>query len=364
MSGGDPRVIAPGSTIGILGAGQLGRMTATAAAALGYRCHVYAPDEDMPAAHVSATATRARYDDLAALERFARAVDVVTFEFENVPFESVRLLAEHVPVRPGWEALRVSQDRVVEKDFVRGLGIGTADYSAVAGPAELARALDEFGGGGVLKSTRLGYDGKGQVRVGPGMDADEAWRRMGAEAGILEAFVDFDCEVSVIVARGPTGETAAYVPVLNRHRNHILDETVAPAPLPEATAADAETIARRIAEALGLIGLLAVEMFVTRDGRVLVNEIAPRPHNSGHWTIDACVTSQFEQFVRAVCGLPLGSPARLCDAVMTNLIGDDVAGWHDLLRDPAAKLHLYGKAEVRAGRKMGHVTRLRLPRPQ
>lgn len=355
-------MIPPGSTIGILGAGQLGRMTATAAAALGYRCHVYAPDEDMPAAQVCAAATRAGYDDLAALERFADSVDVVTFEFENVPFESVRLLAAHVPVRPGWEALRVSQDRVVEKDFVRGLGIGTADYRAVSAPAELARALGDFGGAGVLKSTRLGYDGKGQVRVAAGMGAADAWAQMGADAGLLEAFVDFECEVSVVVARGPTGETAAYVPVLNRHRNHILDETVAPAPLSPDVAAEAEGIARRIAEALGLVGLLAVEMFVTRDGRLLVNEIAPRPHNSGHWTIDACVTSQFEQFVRAVCGLPLGSPARLCDAVMTNLIGDDVARWPELLRDPAAKLHLYGKAEVRAGRKMGHVTRLQPPK--
>ncbi|MFN4090013.1 MAG: 5-(carboxyamino)imidazole ribonucleotide synthase [Alphaproteobacteria bacterium] len=356
--GGAAAPVPPGATIGILGGGQLGRMTALAAARLGYRCHVYAPDEDSPAAYVSAAWTRAAYDDRETLARFAGAVDVVTFEFENIPYESVRLLSDRVPVRPGWEALRVSQDRVVEKDFVRGLGIGTADYRAVGDAAGLAAAMGAMGGSGVLKTTRLGYDGKGQVRMDGRIAPDVAWRAMGAGQGILEAFVDFDCEISVIVARGLDGAMATYVPVANRHRNHILDETVAPAPLAPGLAAEAETIARRIAAALGLVGLLAVEMFVTRDGRVLVNEMAPRPHNSGHWTIDACVTSQFEQFVRAVCGLPLGAPDRLCDAVMTNLIGDDVERWPDLLRDPAAKVHLYGKAEARSGRKMGHVTRL------
>jgi len=356
------RVVPPGGTIGILGGGQLGRMTATAAAALGYRCHVYAPDADSPAAQVCAAATVAPYDDADALTRFAAAVDVVTFEFENIPYESVRLLAERVPVRPGWNALRVTQDRVTEKDFLRGIGVPTADYRAVSDSAALAEAVAAFGGQGILKTTRLGYDGKGQVRLDGTLTAEDAWARMGGPEGILESVVDFACEISVVIARGLDGEIAAFVPVENRHRNHILDRTIAPAAVADEIAAEADRIARRVVEALGLVGLLAVEMFVTRDGRVLVNELAPRPHNSGHWTIDACVTSQFEQFVRAVCGLPLGSPARLCDAEMTNLLGDDIEQWPELLRDPQAKLHLYGKAEPRPGRKMGHVTRLLSPR--
>ncbi len=355
-------MVAPGGTIGILGGGQLGRMTATAAAALGYRCHVYAPDTDSPAAQVCAAATVAPYDDAEALARFATAVDVVTFEFENIPYESVRLLAERVPVRPGWNALRVTQDRVTEKDFLRGTGVPTADYRAVSDPAALAEAAAAFGGHGILKTTRLGYDGKGQVRLDGTLTAADAWARMGGQEGILESVVDFACEISVVIARGLDGDMAAFVPVENRHRNHILDRTIAPAAVADGIAAEADGIARRVAEALGLVGLLAVEMFVTRDGRVLVNELAPRPHNSGHWTIDACVTSQFEQFVRAVCGLPLGSPDRLCDAEMTNLLGDDIEQWPDLLRDPQAKLHLYGKTEPRPGRKMGHVTRLLTPR--
>ena len=357
MSGA--RIIPPGGRIGILGGGQLGRMAALAAGALGYRCHIFTPEPDSPAAQVSAAATVAAYDDADALAAFAASVDVVTFEFENIPYESVALLAARVPVRPGWNALRVSQDRLVEKDFLRGIGVPTADYAGVAGPQELAAALDRLGRPAILKTVRMGYDGKGQVAIDSAMPAAEAWRRMDAERGILEGFVDFACEVSVIVARGIDGAMAAYVPVENRHRLHILDETIAPARLAPQVAAAADAIARRVTAALEIVGLLAVEMFVTRDGRVLVNEIAPRPHNSGHWTMDACITGQFEQFVRAVCGLPLGSPERHSDAVMRNLIGDEVHGWADIVRDPEAKLHLYGKAEARPGRKMGHVNRLR-----
>ncbi len=349
----------PGSTIGILGDGQLGRMTALAAARLGYRCHIYAPEAGGPAALVSAAETAAPYDDLAALEAFAGAVDVVTFEFENVPHESVKLLESRVPVRPNWNALRVSQDRAVEKRFLESVGVPVTRFRELHGPDDLADAVAEFDRPAVLKTTRLGYDGKGQVLIGPDTDTGEAWGRMGATVGILEGFVDFAREISVIVARGMEGATAAYVPVENRHARHILDTTSAPADIPDTLAREAVAVAETVAGALDLVGLLAVEMFVTRDGALLVNEIAPRPHNSGHWTIDACACSQFEQFVRAVCGLPLGDPERHSDAVMTNLIGDDAAAWEALTAEPGACLHLYGKAETRAGRKMGHVTRLR-----
>lgn len=361
MTGPAVAPLPPGGTIGILGGGQLGRMTALAAAALGYRCHIYAPDAGSPAAQVSAAATVAPYDDRGALEAFAASVDVVTFEFENIPHESIRLLEERRPVRPGWQALQVSQDRLVEKDFLRRIGVPTTDYRPVSALQELAGAVAALGGEGVLKTTRLGYDGKGQVRIVPGTDLDSAWQTMGGSVGILEAFVDFDCEVSVIVARSADGSESAYVPVENRHRDHILHTTIAPAGVPAEVAEEADRVARRVAGALEIVGLLAVEMFVTRDGRVLVNELAPRPHNSGHWTMDACVTGQFEQFVRAVCGLPLGSTERRCDATMTNLLGSEVDLWPEILREPNAKLHLYGKTEARPGRKMGHVNRLGQP---
>ena len=354
----DPdRPIPPGSTIGIMGSGQLGRMTALAAARLGYRCHVFSPEADSPTEQVAA-ATVASYSDAAALERFAAAVDVVTFEFENVPQDCVKLLSRQVCVRPGWECLHISQDRLREKDFLGTIGVPTAAYERVTGADALSRAVADLGRPAVLKTTRLGYDGKGQVLVGEDTDPEAAWAEMGAETGILESFVDFEREISVILARTPDGQCATFDPVENRHVNHILDTTIAPAPISEALARDAVGIAGRIAQSLGLIGLLAVEMFVTRQGEILVNETAPRPHNSGHWTIDACLTSQFEQFVRAICGLPLGSSERHSDAVMKNLIGADVEDWPDLLSDAGAKLHLYGKAETRPGRKMGHVTRL------
>ena len=354
-------MIAPGGTIGILGGGQLGRMTALAAAALGYRCHVFCPERDSPASQVTPLATIADYGDHAALAGFAGAVDVITFEFENIPGDTAEFLAAMKPLRPGPNALRIAQDRLKEKDFLRSIGVATTRYQTVASAADLARAVREIGAPCVLKTVRLGYDGKGQVTIGPGTDLADAWRRMGAEVGILEGFVDFACEISVIVAHGINDAWATYVPVENHHVNHILDTTIAPARVAPEIARRAETIARHVAERLDLVGLLSVEMFVTGDGTVLVNEIAPRPHNSGHWTIDACITSQFEQLVRAICGLPLGSPERHSDAVMKNLIGSEIEKWREALNDPAAKLHLYGKDAPRAGRKMGHVTRL-LPR--
>jgi 5-(carboxyamino)imidazole ribonucleotide synthase len=354
-------MIAPGGTIGILGGGQLGRMTALAAATLGYRAHVFCPEPDSPAAQVTARATVADYRDADALAVFARAVDVITFEFENVPADTAELLAAHKPVRPGPTALRIAQDRLKEKHFLRSIGVATTRYRDVDGAEALGRAMRDLGPSCVLKTVRLGYDGKGQVTIGPGSDLAEAWRRMGADQGILEGFVDFACEISVIVAHGADGGWASYVPVENRHRNHILDTTIAPARIAPDLAEEAAAIARHIAERLDLVGLLSVEMFVTKHDKVLVNELAPRPHNSGHWTIDACVTSQFEQLVRAICGLPLGSPERHSDAVMTNLIGADVERWCDALSHPDTKLHLYGKDAPRPGRKMGHITRL-LPR--
>jgi 5-(carboxyamino)imidazole ribonucleotide synthase len=351
-------ILPPGGTIGILGGGQLGRMTAMAASRLGYRTHVFASEPDAPAAQVSAAATIAPYGDAAAVARFVAAVDVATFEFENIPVGLVRRVAAKRPVLPRPEILEITQDRLREKDFLRSIGIATTEYRAIGDPVALAAAMRELGCPAVLKTVRLGYDGKGQVLLAPETSPEEAWHRMGGTVGILEGFVDFRCEISVIVARAGDGNWAAYPAVENRHVNHILDTTIAPARLPPETTAEAERIARHIAERLDLVGVLAVEMFVTKSGALLVNELAPRPHNSGHWTIDACVTSQFEQLVRAICGLPLGSTERHADAVMTNLIGKDVARWRETLDDPHAKLHLYGKSKVRPGRKMGHITRL------
>lgn len=349
----------PGGTIGIFGGGQLGRMTALAAARLGYRCHVFTPEKDSPCAQVAANATVAAYDDAAALDEFADAVGVVTAEFENVPAEALAYLAKRVPVRPGPDVLAIAQDRIKEKTFCNKSGAPTTKFLEVRSPGDVAKATAALGTPLVLKTARMGYDGKGQVKVEKNADPEAAFKAMGAGDGIAEAWVDYRMEISVIVARGLDGKTLAYPAVENRHKHHILDETIAPAAIDAKIAAEAGRIAAHLAARLDLIGLLAVEMFVTRDGKVLVNELAPRPHNSGHWTIDACLTSQFEQCVRAVCGLPLGSVERHSDAVMKNLIGDDVKQWPEILKDPAAKLHLYGKAEARPGRKMGHVTRLK-----
>lgn len=354
------KTLPPGSIVGILGGGQLGRMTALAAARLGYHCHIFCPDDTEPAVEVSAFHTKAAFNDVAALEAFAKAVDVVTLEWENIPLETLEVVGRHVAVYPSIDVLRVAQDREQEKTFARSIGVGTADFVIVHSAAELEAALKTFKLPAILKSTRMGYDGKGQVKMMPGCDAAQAWRDMGGAVGILEAFVDFSCEVSVIVAARADGELASFPVVQNIHHNQILAETHAPAEIDIRAADEAERIARALAKKLGVVGLLAVELFVLREPdaqgrRVLMNEIAPRPHNSGHWTMDACTVSQYEQLVRAVCGLPLGDTTPHSRAVMYNLIGDQADQWSEWLSKPQACLHLYGKKETRAGRKMGHV---------
>ncbi|MBM3581341.1 MAG: 5-(carboxyamino)imidazole ribonucleotide synthase [Alphaproteobacteria bacterium] len=350
--------LAPGSVIGIIGGGQLGRMTALAAARLGYRCHILTPEPNSPAGQVAERTVVTPYDDGGALESFARAVDVVTFEFENIPVECVRHLARFKPTRPNADVLAVAQDRIEEKTFINELDIATAPWRTIRSVQALDVAARDIGLPAVLKTAQLGYDGKGQVKIAPGDDLAAAWKAMGAEWGILEGFIDLEREISVIVARGLDGAMAAYPAVENVHTRHILDTTTAPARIAPALAERARQYAEAITAALGVVGLLAVEMFVARDGRLLVNEIAPRPHNSGHWTLDACPVSQFEQLVRAITGLPLGTVERHSDAIMTNLIGRDVESWPKLAAEPGACLHLYGKGEAREGRKMGHVTRL------
>ena len=359
MASGQATALPPGATIGIVGGGQLGRMTALTAARLGYRCHIYCPQPASPAAQVAAAATVADYDDGARLERFAAAVDVITYEFENLPVAAFARMGRRVPVRPHWRCLETVQHRAREKEFINRLGIATAPWRALADGAELPRALADIGRPAVLKTARMGYDGKGQATIGPGDDAEAAWAGVaGGGEAILEGFVAFQCEISAIVARDGDGRMAGFDVAENLHRRHILAESRVPARVAAPLARQAQAIARRLAEALGLVGLLAVEMFVARDGRLLVNELAARPHNSGHWTIDACHCSQFEQLVRAVAGLPLGDPARHSDAVMTNLLGGDADSWRALAGEAGACLHLYGKEEAREGRKMGHVTRL------
>ncbi|WP_339613777.1 5-(carboxyamino)imidazole ribonucleotide synthase [uncultured Parvibaculum sp.] len=361
-STGEP--VAPGGCIGILGGGQLGRMLATAATELGLTVHVYCPDENSPAFDVAAEKTVAAYDDAEALARFADNVDVVTYEFENVPAETVRILTEHAPVRPGALALATAQDRLAEKTFIAEQGIRTAPFRAVDDAAGLAQAIADLGTPSILKTRRFGYDGKGQTRIEAGTAPQAALDEIGNAPAILEGFVPFEREISVIVARGQDGAIAAYDPVENIHKNHILDRSFAPATLTPGIAAEAIEIASTLVRELDYVGVMGVELFLLPpDGkgdkdRLLVNEIAPRVHNSGHWTMDACLVGQFEQHVRAICGWPLGSAARHSDAVMTNLIGEDAADWTALAADPGYAIHLYGKAEIRAGRKMGHVTRL------
>jgi 5-(carboxyamino)imidazole ribonucleotide synthase len=349
----------PGATIGILGGGQLGRMSAMAAAHLGYRCHVFAPEDDSPAMQVAAARTVAPYDDAAALAAFAAAVDVVTFEFENVPAATLDAIAGRVPCRPGVEALRIGQDRVLEKRFFESAGIPTGPWRAVASRGDLDSAVAALGLPAVLKTTRLGYDGRGQAVLRTQADLEAAWARLAPRPLILEAFIPFEREVSAIVARGAGGGTVTFDATENRHRHHILDLSIAPAPVAAAVAAAARAQVARLAESLGLVGLLALEMFLLPDGRLLANEMAPRPHNSGHWSMDACLHGQFELHMRAVAGLPLPEPGRHHDAVMKNLVGpEDYARWPDLAAQPDVALHLYGKGAARPGRKLGHATRL------
>ncbi|MBO9574734.1 MAG: 5-(carboxyamino)imidazole ribonucleotide synthase [Sphingobium sp.] len=353
--------IPPGTTIGIVGGGQLGRMLAMAAAQLGYRSHIYAPEASGPAADVSARWTQGDYEDGAALSRFAESVDVITYEFENVPAGAVSLLAGLGHVQPNAEALRIAQDRLLEKSFVTDLGGRTAPYAGVDHRAALMGAVATVGAPAILKTTRFGYDGKGQARL---MDADvatldRAWSEIGGHAAVLEGFVRFDHEFSVLLVRGHDGEVRFWDAPLNIHEDGILATSTVPAPAPVLAQLDeARAIARKVADALDYVGVLTLEFFCGADGPIF-NEMAPRVHNSGHWTIEGAVTSQFENHVRAICGLPLGSTALAAPAVsMRNLIGADAHEWRDILADETAHLHLYGKHEARAGRKMGHVTRL------
>jgi 5-(carboxyamino)imidazole ribonucleotide synthase len=349
----------PNSTIGLVGGGQLGRMSALAAARLGYRCHILTREPNSPASQVSAAATISDYQEPNGLRAFAAAVDVISFEFENVSAEGLDLLASLKPVRPSPAILRTSQDRLLEKSFLNGAGVPTAPWAPVEDLDGLRHAVDRIGLPAVLKTTRLGYDGKGQAMLRRAEDLEAAFAALEPKPLVLEGFIDFALEISVVVARSEDGSYSAFDAVENRHRDHILDLTLAPAQISDDVDRQAQMIARRVANALDLAGLLAVEMFVDRAGRVLVNEIAPRPHNSGHWTIDACPASQFEMHIRAIAGLPLPPAIRHSDAVMKNLVGpEETALWPSILATRGLIPHLYGKVEARPGRKMGHVTRL------
>ena len=352
----------PGSTIGILGSGQLGRMLAMAAARLGLKTHIYC-ETSGPAFDVATRATKARFDDAEALQQFARDVQVVTYEFENVSSETARLLHPHVTLRPNPRALEIAQDRLAEKTFISGLGIALAPFRPVDDLPGLVAAQRELGTDAILKTRRLGYDGKGQAALDKNADAAAAWSAVGGAACVLEGKVAFEREISVIVVRGVDGEIAYYDVPVNTHKGGILRVSQVPSGLPAADVAHAQAIAARIANALDYIGVLAVEMFHLGAGvplaqRIAVNEIAPRVHNSGHWTIEACGINQFENQIRAVAGWPLGDTRRHADAVMHNLIGEDAHRWQALAAEKGAHLHLYGKNEARPGRKMGHVTYL------
>ncbi len=350
-----------GAVIGILGGGQLGRMLSVAAARLGFKTCIFEPSGDCPASHVANYHFRAEYDDTQALRRFAEAVDVVTYEFENIPTAALDTIEALRLVHPGRAALAASQDRLAEKRFLQGLGLQTAPFAEVTDRPSLDLALEAVGLPAILKTARLGYDGKGQARLDSPADAEAALDAMGGAAAVLEGFVKFEREVSVIAARGADGAVAAFDPGENLHEAGILRRTIVPARLSPGQRSDAVLIAARILNALDYIGVLGVELFVTPAG-LIVNEIAPRVHNSGHWTQNACAVDQFEQHVRAVAGWPLGDGRRFADVEMTNLIGEDVAGLPDLARAPDTALHLYGKAEARPGRKMGHANRI-LRRP-
>jgi 5-(carboxyamino)imidazole ribonucleotide synthase len=346
-----------GSTIGILGGGQLGRMLALAGARLGMKTHIYCPDPDSPAFDVTPRKTVAAYDDEAALAEFAAAVDVITYEFENVPAKTAAFLANLKPLRPGANALAVAQDRLAEKAFLTINRVPVAPFAAITDLDRLEAELAEIGTPAVLKTTRLGYDGKGQRIVRNMEDAALAWELLNPKPLVLEGFIDFDKEVSVVVARNSAGEVAAFEPAENVHRDHILKTSTVPADISRKTAGKAIELATTIATALDYVGVLGVEFFVLKDGKLLVNEIAPRVHNSGHWTEAVAITDQFEQHIRAVADWPLGDPTRLADVVMENLIGDEIGAIPARLGE-SSRPHAYGKAEARKGRKMGHINRV------
>jgi 5-(carboxyamino)imidazole ribonucleotide synthase len=349
------KMLPPGSTIGILGGGQLARMTAIAAARLGYKTHIFAKLPDEPACQVTPWRTFGEFSDQKKLETFASGVDIVTLEWENVPVEAVSFLEQKVPCCPKASVLSVTQNRLNEKGFARENGLGTPDFRPARSFDELKLALMSVGTPAIIKTTRMGYDGKGQAVIREQAAAEHAWTSLKTTEAIVEAMVPFDMEISVIVARRADGSMKCYPPVENRHKNGILDETHAPAQITDDVKKQAIHMAETLAAKLDVVGLLAVEMFVV-GGKVLMNEMAPRPHNSGHWSLDGATTSQFEQLVRAICGLPLGEAKALFPCVMKNLIGDEVNNWRDYLNMPGAHLHLYGKKDALPGRKMGHVT--------
>lgn len=353
--------LGPGSTIGILGGGQLGRMLSVAASRLGFKTHIFEPGANPPAGHVADRVTTAPYDDHDALKAFAASVDVITYEFENVPTASLDVLEAIRPIRPNRRALAISQERIAEKDFLNSIGLATAPYARVTDAASLAEAIEKIGLPAILKTTRLGYDGKGQARIMAPDDAPEALAAMAGSEAVLEGFIDFSHEVSVIAARGLDGSVACFDPGENVHRNGILHSTTVPARLSPAQRTDAVLLAARILNALDYVGVMGVELFVTKRG-LIVNEIAPRVHNSGHWTQQGCAVDQFEQHIRAITGWPLGDGGRFADVVMENLIGDDVDRIPLLAAERNLAIHLYGKSEVKSGRKMGHVNRV-LTRP-
>lgn len=354
--------VLPGATVGVMGSGQLGRMFAIAARRMGYRVHTFSPDSDTPTGQVSDREYQHSYEDLDAVREFARGVSVVTFEFENVPAESVEAAAALAPVRPSGAVLYTTQNRLREKNFLARGGFPVAPFRHVTSREELTNALAEIGRPAVLKTAGFGYDGKGQTRVESQEDAGRAIEALKGREGVVEAFVDFEREVSVVAARTVSGEFAHYGVLENAHSRHILDLSIAPARISEETAREAVEIARAVLETLDVVGVMCVEFFLTREGRLLVNELAPRPHNSGHLTFDASLTSQFEQQLRAVCCLPLGSTELMRPAAMANLLGDlwdeGEPLWREALKFTDVKLHLYGKTEPRAGRKMGHLTAL------
>jgi len=350
----------PGSTIGILGGGQLGRMLSVAASRLGLRTHIYNDEPDAPAFDVAAETTVGAYDDPDAITAFAKSVGVVTCEFENIPAQALEIAGRESRVFPPPKSFEVAQDRLVEKDFVSGLGIAVAPYVAVESLGDLKEALARMRPPALLKTRRFGYDGKGQVMIHTLCESETAWEKIGAAPSVLEGVIRFEREISVIAVRSQDGETRFYDVVENVHQGGILATSRVPSDISDSAVFEARKIAGRIAEALGHVGVLCVEMFQreAEAPHLIVNEIAPRVHNSGHWTIDACLVSQFENHVRAICGWPLGDVGRHSDAVMTNLIGADVDAWRDLAGEPGTGVHLYGKAESRPGRKMGHVTRV------
>jgi len=349
--------VKPGGVIGILGGGQLGRMLASAAAQLGLKSCIYNDDNHAPAFQVTPLQVAASYEDQNMLRGFAEICDVITFEFENIPAATIEFLSTLKPVRPGLKALGQTQDRFIEKSFVKSLGLATAPFFDITSADDARAAFGKLNGSGILKTRRLGYDGKGQARVTNAAEAADAFARFKSTPAILEGLVDFAFEASVVAARGADGAFAAYDPPENEHENHILRRSTVPGRMTKAQSDEAKAIARKIAEALDYVGVLAVELFVTKNGALLVNEIAPRVHNSGHWTIEACQCSQFEQHIRAVAGWPLGDPTRHADAVMENVIGAEADAWESLAKSGA--LHLYGKKDAKPGRKMGHVTRLK-----